>query len=224
MLSIYGVKTLTEGDIFNHCGRPNALKDTIYNKFEEITDLLDEEDKYLFVKIDSTLQRVEFNIEFIPLELVEEYIKFNKEIEAIDSICNAMVTEDKVIKLQQDKENVKKMFLEKVKAYDKNIMEDTCVAVLLDKQYGGCKNIISYYICNPRKIITLANKMIKYECCHCGKTIKCSTEVDDMPDEWYYTVVNLGIDYYCPECNEEISKRRVHVRTVHVGDTFFRIK
>lgn len=221
MITIYGIKTVTESDIFNHCGKPNSIKELVFNNYKEMIDIFDD---YIIVsELNSTLQRAEFNIVFIPLELVEEYVKFTKAIEALDSICNSMVTEKKILEIANEKKKIKKEFEHTIKQYKgkDNVVNNTCLAILLDKpitEYGEFANITNYYICTPRKILSAMDKTIDYTCALCGNKIKSKISTDDIP-EWFYGICNDRINYYCPECKNTSNKT-----LSHIGDTFYKIK
>ena len=33
MITIYGIKTVTESDVFSHCGKPNSIKELVFNNY-----------------------------------------------------------------------------------------------------------------------------------------------------------------------------------------------
>lgn len=216
MVTIYGTKTITEEDLFKHCGKPNNIKKIVYSDYKKM--ICKFRNALIISDIESTFQRAEFNIIFIPLELVEMYILYVNHIKSLDDTGNSLLTHSNVSSIFEQKRKVKEEFEARAEAFMEN---DTprgsmFLALVLDgpfDRFDKMPNLKSYYVCIPRKIFAIANKPIKYTCKGCGKTFKYG--IMDLPN-MYYRVESDKVSYYCKKCN-----KKVDFRTVNVGDTFF---
>lgn len=195
MRIVYGTKALTEDDLFDGCGRPRNILDFINQNLSDVLKNL----RDAILHFDHQGYQTDFKFDFIPLDLVEEYILYTAVSKGVELALDFMATRgniDRSKHIASAADEKLAMAMDRYTNEDSakycNIEDSVCAAIIYDAVSGKVKDIC---VCVPRKIISKVEQDIEYCCDRCGKKQYTSALPDMM-----YTIKDGTIRYYCKDC------------------------
>lgn len=209
MRTIYGTKVLTEGDLFDTCGRPKNIMDFVKMNIEETLKELDEA-RYSYWH-QQEFQSNEFKLSFIPIDVIENYVIFKTVEKSMDLAVDYMVTTNGIDRAKLIAKAAKDRIDECIEYYADNMIiipNSVCMIFIHDIKTELVKDIC---VTIPRKIIDRIEAPTEYTCSKCGFTEKAEV----LPDNMMYSIINNKVTYFCNSCS-----RKVDCHVVHVGEEF----
>lgn len=209
MRIIYGTKVLTEEDLFDMCGRPKNIMDFVKMNVEDTLEELSEA-RYDYHH-EQEYQSNEFNLSFIPIDIIENYVLFKTVERSMDLAVAYMVTSEGIDRAKLISQAAKERIDESIEYYACNmskIPNSVCMIFIRDTKTGRVKDIC---VSVPRRAIEKINMPTDYKCSKCGYVERAEV----LPDNMMYTVMDNAVTYFCKSCSRGL---RQHV--VHVGEEF----
>lgn len=192
---VYGTKALTEDDLFDGCGRPRNILDFISNNLEDVLKNL----RDAVLRFDHQGYQTDFRFDFIPLDLVEEYILYTAVSRGVELALDFMATRNNIDRSKHIASAADEKLVMAMSRYTDNdnpnycnVLDAVCAAIIYDPISGSIKDIC---VCVPRKIVLKVEQDMEYCCDRCGKKQYSSA----LP-EMMYSIKGSAVYYYCKEC------------------------
>lgn len=209
MRTIYGVKVLSEEDLFDTCGRPRNIMDFVKMNIEDTLESLSDARHDYWHKPD--FQSNEFKFSFIPIDAIENYVIFKTVERSMDLAVEYMITTSGIDRAKLIANAAKERIDECIEYYSYNsevVPKSVCMVFIYDIKSETVKDIC---VTIPDKIIDKINSPMEYTCSKCSFTEKS----DSLPENMMYSIVNDRVTYFCNRC----ARKTTH-HTVHVGEEF----
>lgn len=209
MRTIYGVKVLTEEDLFDTCGRPKNIMDFVKMNIEDTLESLKEARRDYWHESD--FQNNEFKFSFIPIDAIENYVMYKTVEKSMGLARDYMVTNNGIEQSELIAEAAQHRINECMEYYSYNsdvILDSVCMVFIFDPRKDFVKDIC---VAIPNKIISKINAPMEYKCCECSFVEKSHS----LPEHMLYSIVNNKVAYYCNKC-----ARKHKYEFVPVGEEF----
>lgn len=210
MRTIYGVKVLTEEDLFDTCGRPKNIMDFVKMNIEDTLEALSEAKQDFWHSPD--FQSNEFKLSFIPIDAIENYVMYKTVEKSMGLARDYMVTNNGIEKSELIAEAAKQRIDDCLEYYSYNqeiISESVCMVFIFDTRKD--KYVKDMCVAIPNKIISKINAPMEYICSSCSFVEKSQS----LPEKMMYSILDDKVTYFCNKCS-----RKHHIKMVPVGEEF----